>query len=282
MLHHDLLCEVLDAVQTTDARSFLPLSLVDRGTRALVQRRWFRVVCVSFDAPLDFGIAGSVDPSLPSGFPLFTYDRFTELARTRTSEMAGIRHLNFYSSDTVRGRDAFDVVYESCPLLETLWLEHVDWFVLAPNLRGLGSLRHLRELTIPFTYATQASALAGVDLPGVTHLHFSPVMRRQKLAVESLRSFPDMTHLGFAREPSVTCTRLAAARSPPVGVLVRGPVCTRYLHPRVVYLPLPVAVPRPRLADASLSWVAAALRARTCVGPMDDIRRRDGGARGRR
>ncbi|KAJ6450246.1 hypothetical protein C8R45DRAFT_1128022 [Mycena sanguinolenta] len=135
-----------------------------------------------------------------------SFSRFTELLHTREDEIA---------------QDAFQPIFDSCPRIETLWLEHETWYAIAPSLDGLDRLTDLRELSLSFT-----------------RLHFVPVRAVDRLHTDTLRTSPSLTHVGFGGESAGPCVQRAAARNDGLGVLVRGEArrAPLFVHPRVLYL----------------------------------------------
>ncbi|KAJ7271302.1 hypothetical protein B0H12DRAFT_1228960 [Mycena haematopus] len=77
----------------------------------------------------------------------------------------------------------------------------------------------------------------GVVLPNVTHLHFCTVRPTDPLHDDVFEGFPNLTHLGFAAEPSPDDVHRALKASDTLGVLMRGTTRhTLIVDPRVVYL----------------------------------------------
>ncbi|KAF7336588.1 hypothetical protein MSAN_02291000 [Mycena sanguinolenta] len=240
----DILCEILELVATGDPASLKALSLVSKELRTLVKHRWFRVLCVQLRrCRLDFSRAGSPDLQQPLAFPLLRYSRLAELLSTHGEQIAQVRHLHMYGHTFRReGQAAFRRIFDHCPRIETLWIEHEDWYVVSPSLDGLDRLQHLRELSLPMTYFTVRTLLTRTKLRGVTHLHLAPVRGDDRLDTAALDAFPSLTHLGFGMPSAGPCVQRAAEyrtaeRRTTLGVLVRGePTEPLFVHPRVLYL----------------------------------------------
>ena len=146
-----------------------------------------------------------------------------------------VKHLHIYFIWFPGAWDQFvGRIFDLCPRLVTLWLDHDVRYGIVPPLRRLDRLQNLRDLTIPMVYAT-GGEFPEMRLPSVTHLHFVPVYTRDKLHVPWLRSFPKLTHLGFMEETKHECVVRAANSKPALIVLVRGPRLSP-IHDQVVYL----------------------------------------------
>ncbi|KAF7336606.1 hypothetical protein MSAN_02292800 [Mycena sanguinolenta] len=160
----DVFLLVVDAVAARHPRCLRAMALASRKAHELIKMRWFRVLCVQ-DAPrsaLYHRMAGARAGWSLTGFPLVTYSRFVELLRDRAEEVRAVRHLHI----AVSTADAFARVFEGCPNLVALWLDHSLPRAMAAGILGL---KELRELTIPMGCLVQATS---VVLPSVTRIHF--------------------------------------------------------------------------------------------------------------
>ncbi|KAF7336610.1 hypothetical protein MSAN_02293200 [Mycena sanguinolenta] len=219
----DIFSHVVDAVAARTPRCLPAMALASRQAHGLPWQH--KDAVVSRAAPGRDG----------RGSPLVTYSRFVALLRDRPDEMEQMRHLHICSR---RRADAFEPVFETCPGLVTLWLDHTSPRSGAPSIVGLSRLHHLRELTIPMTHFAHAALGPGVVLPSVTHVHFGHVVATETLHLPALAAaFPRLTHVGFESDTLGGCARRVAEASERFRVLVRvARWCEhgREYHPRIV------------------------------------------------
>ncbi|KAJ7205093.1 hypothetical protein B0H12DRAFT_1080391 [Mycena haematopus] len=143
-----------------------------------------------------------------------------------------VQHLHLSGSTRSHQR-----IFAACPRIVTLWIDEYFGAGRSLGMHVLMQLDHLRELTIPALYGASAELWVGVVLPNVTHLHFCTVRPTDPLHDDVFEGFPNLTHLGFAAEPSPDDVHRALKASDTLGVLVRGTTRhTLIVDPRVVYL----------------------------------------------
>ncbi|KAF7336585.1 hypothetical protein MSAN_02290700 [Mycena sanguinolenta] len=213
----------LDLAGQLHPRMLERLCRISRGTRARAVKRLTQTVWVE-----SYGARGGY------GFPRLTAVRLARMLDRGTSHpVAGVLHMRLHSA--LAPMEGFGSVFAGCPALVTLWIDQRGLSGFRPDLRGLSSLHHLRDLTVPAEWVAMR-VLEGLVLPSVTHVHFAnPVDVEGRVP---LRAFPNLTHLGFAATATDECIE-AALQGGASAVVLRGTPGRPfgpYIDLRVVYL----------------------------------------------
>ncbi|KAJ6453408.1 hypothetical protein C8R45DRAFT_945245 [Mycena sanguinolenta] len=219
----DVFFEIAVILWATAPQDLRHLSQINCLAREAALPVLYRVLCVE---------NGALDHDT-LGFPVMSFDAFETSLRDVHHPVTAVKHLHIHAYDFKT--DALQHMFKACQRLVTLWIDHDDSVPVPLSLRAMPQLDCLRDLTLPFMYATEGvHSFDDLGLPSVTHLCFSPVDMGSTLHVPMLASFPNLTHLGLTAQPNNDSVQHAVEAYENIGVVVQG--TSTYVHNRVVYM----------------------------------------------